>query len=82
MCSSDLDAQHIDWVRDFWSAMERYARGGHYANFLGHEDEREARAQARASYPPATWERLVELKNEWDPLNLFRLNRNIPPSRL
>jgi FAD/FMN-containing dehydrogenase len=73
------DAAHIGWVRDFWSAMERNARGGHYANFLGHEDEREARAQARASYPPATWERLVELKNEWDPLNLFRLNRNIPP---
>jgi FAD/FMN-containing dehydrogenase len=74
------DARHIGWIRDFWSALERYARGGHYANFLGHESEREARAQARASYPPATWERLVELKNEWDPLNLFRLNRNVPPS--
>ena len=23
---------------------------------------------------------MVELKNEWDPLNLFRLNRNVPPS--
>ena len=76
------DATNIGWVRDTWSAMERYARGGHYANFLGHEEEREARAQARDSYPPKTWDRLVELKNEWDPLNLFRLNRNIPPSRL
>jgi len=76
------DARHISWIRDFWSAMERNARGGHYANFLGHEDEREARVQARASYPPATWERLVALKDEWDPLNLFRLNRNVPPSRL
>ena len=76
------DAAQISWVRDFWSHMERYARGGHYANFLGHETEREARAQARASYPPATWDRLVELKNQWDPLNVFRLNRNVPPTHL
>jgi FAD/FMN-containing dehydrogenase len=74
------DAGHIDWVRSFWSAMERVARGGHYANFLGHEEGLEARAQARASYPPDTWERLVTLKQEWDPTNLFRLNRNIPPA--
>lgn len=76
---ADEDARHIGWVRDFWSAMERVARGGHYANFLGHEEAREAQAQARASYPPATWERLVALKSTWDPQNLFRLNRNIPP---
>ena len=44
------DAAHIGWIRDFWSHMERYARGGHYANFLGHEEEREARAQARAKW--------------------------------
>jgi FAD/FMN-containing dehydrogenase len=74
------DAAHIDWVRDFWSAMERHARGGHYANFLGHEEEKEARAQARGAYPPATWERLVALKDEWDPANVFRLGRNVPPS--
>lgn len=76
-----VDARQVGWVRDFWSAMERYARGGHYSNFLGHEDERDARAQARGAYPPATWERLVALKDEWDPLNLFRLNCNVPPSR-
>ena len=75
------DARQIGWVRDFWSHMERYARGGHYANFVSPEEERDARAAARAAYPPATWERLVELKNEWDPLNVFRLNCNVPPSR-
>ncbi|MGD8487365.1 MAG: FAD-binding oxidoreductase, partial [Chloroflexota bacterium] len=76
------DAANVGWVRGFWSALERYARGGHYANFLGHEEGPEARAQARASYPPATWERLVQLKNEWDPMNVFRLNRNVPPGHL
>jgi len=75
------DARHTTWVSEFWTAMERNARGGHYANFVGHAVGKEALAQARASYPPATWDRLVALKDEWDPSNLFRLNRNIPPSR-
>ena len=35
----------------------------------------------RAAYPPDDWERLVELKNRRDPRNLFRFNRNIPPSQ-
>jgi len=74
------DAREVGWVRDFWSAMQPHARGGHYTNFLGAEDAAEHQAQARASYPPATWERLVALKDEWDPGNLFRLNHNIPPS--
>ena len=34
----------------------------------------------RASYPADTYRRLVELKNEYDPTNLFRLNQNIAPS--
>ncbi len=75
------DRAEIAWVRDFWDAMQPYARGGHYTNFLGHEESGEAGLQARDSYPRATWERLVALKDEWDPDNIFRLNHNIPPSR-
>jgi FAD/FMN-containing dehydrogenase len=74
------DARQIAWVRDFWDAMQPHARGGHYTNFLGAEEAREARIQTRDSYPPATWDRLVALKDEWDPDNLFRLNHNVPPS--
>lgn len=73
------DKAQIAWVRDFWDAMQPHARGGHYSNFLGAEDGGEARNQARDSYPAATWERLVALKADWDPDNLFRLNHNIPP---
>ncbi len=75
------DAAEIAWVRAFWEAMQPHARGGHYTNFLGAEEGEAAQAQARASYPTETWERLVALKDEWDPGNLFRLNHNIPPSR-
>ncbi len=48
------DARHTTWVSEFWTAMERNARGGHYANFVGHAVDKEALAQARASSPPAT----------------------------
>jgi FAD/FMN-containing dehydrogenase len=74
------DTREIAWVRDFWSAMQAHARGGHYVNFLGLEDGRELQAQTRESYAPDAWARLVALKQRWDPGNLFRLNHNVPPS--
>ena len=47
-----------------------------YVNFTG-----EAGAdQVRASYPSGTYERLVAVKDRYDPANVFRLNQNIPPS--
>ena len=49
---------------------------GTYVNFTGDADP----ALVRASYPPDTYRRLVELKNQYDPTNLFRLNQNIAPS--
>ena len=47
-----------------------------YVNFTGESNA----AVVRASYPPDTYRRLVDLKNEYDPTNLFRLNQNIAPS--
>ncbi len=34
----------------------------------------------RAAYPAADWDRLVALKDAYDPENRFRFNRNIPPT--
>jgi len=76
------DAVHIAWVRDLWDTMEPHARGGQFATLAGPEEAGDARSQARMVYPPATWDRLVSLKDEWDPGNVFRPGRNIPPSRL
>jgi FAD/FMN-containing dehydrogenase len=73
------DAREIAWVRDVWSAMQPYARGGHYVNFLGLEQGKELRTQTRDSYSPEAWDRLVALKRRWDPDNMFRFNTNIPP---
>ena len=43
-------------------------------NFLGDAGE------AESAYGEETYRRLVALKDEYDPTNLFRYNQNIPPS--
>jgi FAD/FMN-containing dehydrogenase len=60
--------------------MEPHASGGLYLNFLGQEHEPvEAASSALAVYGRAKLDRLVALKRQYDPGNLFRLNHNIPP---
>jgi FAD/FMN-containing dehydrogenase len=54
-------------------AASEASTGRAYVNFLGDADA------ARSSYGAETYERLVELKNQYDPTNVFRLNQNIEP---
>jgi FAD/FMN-containing dehydrogenase len=35
----------------------------------------------KAAYAPEDYERLVALKDRYDPTNVFRFNRNIQPSQ-
>lgn len=70
----DEKATHEAWVDQFWAAL-RQKDSGAYVNFLGDEGE----SRIRAAYPDATWNRLVKIKTQYDPNNLFRLNQNIPP---
>jgi FAD/FMN-containing dehydrogenase len=72
--SPDEAAEHELWVRAFTAAL-RQGEGGAYVNFLGDEGE----ARIREAYPGSTFERLAEIKQRYDPTNLFRLNQNIPP---
>ncbi len=59
-------------------AVRPYKTGETFLNFM---EEDPAEARVRAAYTREDWERLVALKDERDPENLFRFNRNIPPSR-
>ncbi len=58
-----------------WQALRPYADGV-YVNFLANEGEQ----RVHEAYPPATYARLVALKNRYDPTNLFHLNQNIKPT--
>ena len=71
-------APHVAWVRELSEAVAPYRSGAVYVNAL--DDERPERV--RAAYTPEAWRRLVALKDRWDPENVFRLNQNVPPSRL
>jgi FAD/FMN-containing dehydrogenase len=64
------------WVNEL-SGQLRQSDAGAYVNFLG-DDGADA---VRAAYPGATWERLTQVKAQYDPDNVFRLNQNIPPAR-
>ncbi|MHA6758735.1 FAD-binding oxidoreductase [Streptacidiphilus sp. PAMC 29251] len=64
----------VDWARALTAALGPDA--GAYVNFTGESDP----SLVRASYPAGTYRRLVELKDRYDPTNLFRLNQNIVPS--
>jgi FAD/FMN-containing dehydrogenase len=55
--------------------LHPYSAGGAYLNFIMDEGEDRVRASYRENY-----ERLVSIKNKYDPTNLFRLNQNIKPS--
>jgi FAD/FMN-containing dehydrogenase len=66
---------HIQWTRNFWNAVEPFATGEVYVNHL---DAEEGTTRIRAAYG-RNYDRLVALKNRYDPTNLFRLNQNIKP---
>ena len=67
--------RHIRWTRAFWTAVEPFATGEVYVNHLDAEEGTRIRAAYGKNY-----ERLVALKNTYDPTNLFRLNQNIKPT--
>jgi FAD/FMN-containing dehydrogenase len=69
------DEDVISANRAFAAAMRPYSTGAAYLNFTQEED------RVRDSYGAAKYDRLVALKDKYDPDNLFRLNQNIKPSR-
>jgi hypothetical protein len=70
----DRDERLIASTRAFCEAMRPFATGGAYLNFTPEDRVRDA-------YGAAKYERLVAVKDRYDPTNLFRLNQNIKPSR-
>ncbi|MFF4689836.1 FAD-binding oxidoreductase [Streptomyces sp. NPDC001307] len=67
---------HVTWAREARKDIAHHGDGAMYVNFTGDAAE----DKVRASYPDAVHERLVRVKDMYDPTNVFRLNQNIRPS--
>lgn len=64
----------LAWASEFQSAMAAHATGGVYVSLIADDESDRIPSAYGANYP-----RLVELKQWWDPTNLFSSNCNIPP---
>jgi FAD/FMN-containing dehydrogenase len=69
--------ENIAWVRRYYDAVAPHSEEGGYVNFMAGDDQDRVRANYRGNY-----ERLVQIKQAYDPGNLFHLNQNIQPSPL
>ncbi|HEX9032268.1 MAG TPA: FAD-binding oxidoreductase [Streptosporangiaceae bacterium] len=70
-----VDQDRIAWVRDYYHATEPYSEPGGYVNFMADDDS----ARVKDNYS-GHYQRLAEIKREYDPGNLFHLNQNIEPA--
>lgn len=68
------DESCIGWARAFFKASAPYASAGAYVNFMTEEEG----DRVAAAYGP-NYKRLVQIKKQYDPENLFHLNQNIKP---
>jgi FAD/FMN-containing dehydrogenase len=72
------DTANIAWARQVAEAMRPFNSGSDYVNHIGLETE-EGADRIKAAFG-ANYDRLVGLKNRYDPTNLFRHNQNIKPT--
>ncbi|WP_204345101.1 FAD-binding oxidoreductase [Psychroserpens algicola] len=75
----DPDPKNADkitnWCKEYWEALHPYSSGGAYSNFMMNEGEDRIKASYKHNY-----ERLLQIKKQYDANNLFRVNQNIKPS--
>lgn len=69
------DQRHIDWARAMGSAMAPFSSVGVQLNFVPDE----GLGRVRETFGARNYARLVALKRDYDPDNVFRLNQNIEP---
>jgi hypothetical protein len=67
--------RNMAWVREYWDAVHPFSAGGGYLNMMMDEGNDRVMASYRDNYA-----RLVQVKNRYDPENLFRVNQNIRPT--
>ncbi len=77
----DADSANLpaasQWAQDYWRELHDSSAGGGYVNMMM-EDEGPDRV--RSAYR-GNYDRLVSVKQRYDPTNLFHINHNITPAR-
>jgi FAD/FMN-containing dehydrogenase len=68
------DELHMAWTRDLHATLSSYDQGV-YVNYTDEDESGRTGAAYGVNY-----DRLVEVKNCWDPENLFRMNMNVAPT--
>jgi FAD/FMN-containing dehydrogenase len=68
--------RNIDWARRYADALAPASSGG-YVNYLGDDA---STTDVAAAYGQSRYERLVAVKDVYDPTNMFRFNQNVIPS--
>jgi FAD/FMN-containing dehydrogenase len=66
--------EHVAYIRKWWKNFEPFTDGW-YTNDVSDDSANRANKNYQGNF-----ERLVEVKNKYDPTNLFRLNANIKPT--
>jgi FAD/FMN-containing dehydrogenase len=64
-----------EWVRRAWEAIRPFSTGGNYVNFQTADEPEERTTESYRT----NFDRLRAVKAQYDPTNLFRVNRNIRP---
>ena len=67
----------ISYAREYLAEMDKFSPGGLYVNFAGLAEE--GQDLWKDAYGDQ-YQRLVALKNKYDPTNFFSLNQNIKPT--
>ncbi len=73
--SSADNEKNINWAKEAWEKLQPFTERSVYVNDLGEEGDQ----RVKAAYGP-NYERLVALKNKYDPTNFFHQNQNIKPT--
>ena len=65
---------HVKYIKDYWKQFEPFTDGW-YTNDVDTHNAKTVNTNYQGNY-----ERLLKVKNKYDPTNLFRLNANVKPT--